>query len=537
MASMLSDLKKRLRSSPPAAAAHEADPVPAALIDDDRDPDAAEVAEASPTPAFEPEDGEQTSDAAPDLDYSGNWWRPPLPEEVEGYLLSLHPDAPSEHDDVQVAEERGVFVTLEGGVIVPGACLVARGWIVDPENEIVGLYLVLGAKVRPIGRSAHVYRKDVNDYTRARPGYRAGFTAIAEVDAAYDEPQPAKVAALVHRGDVYSVLVSSRMLGVSRANHLQRVADELGAQFCTPREMARIAENFMSRISAVGRQFAWPDRRHEVIGAGECEVTMVVVIDRNIDVLGVLLAFLEMRPNHRRLGLVIVFRRPEYADKGVVIVRGLRQTSGFAFIKLLNPGHPVTFGAAAKQALELAEGDTVIVCTDEVLPPGSPWIERMMQLTREDQEAVLAPRIVSFDGRPELLAGLAEELPLNHFEWDHAGVAAQVDAEVRRRLDGLGAGVIVASREFLNRAGLFDDSFTQTHFAFADAFLRLRAERPDAVQPVDVAFTALTLPEHYMPPQSELLFNLYALASTIGSLPTVEGRGEPPPPPEGAEGL
>jgi hypothetical protein len=528
MPSMLSDLKKRLgAAAPPTAHATAARPAPEGAWEDEAplvaDDDQAHAEELAPMEAFEAGVSPQAQGAkgGDGLDYSGRWARPPREEEIAGYLKSLDPSAPAEHDDVEVAEELGFFFAFEGGILVPGACAVVRGWLVDPHDDLVGLYLLLDGEVRAIGRSAHIYRKDVNDYTRAPPGYRAGFTSIVEIDAEHREPQPAKIAALVSRDGEYALMVSSRMIGVSPANHVARVADEVGAQFCRPEEMSRIAHVFMSRIAAAGAQSPWPDRRNEVAGRGEADATLVLVMDRNIDVLVPLLAFLEMRPNHRRLGVVIVFRRPDFVDRGAGAIRAMRSSSQFSFIKLVNPAQPVTFGAAVRRAVELAEGKTLIVASDEVLPPSTPWIEWAMRLADEGEAALLTPRVVNFDGRPDSLRGLAEELPLNHFEFDHSAVADEVDAAIAGRIGDLAAGVIIGPRDALSRAGVFDDCYTQSPFAFADAFLRLRADGADAVKTIPITFTALTLPEHFVPAQSELLFNLYALASTVR-------RTEPP---------
>lgn len=431
-------------------------------------------------------------------------------------LASLSSSVPDESDDVMLSQDGGVMLALEGGVIVPWACAALRGWLVDEADKVRALYLHLDGELREIRPVTRIFRQDVNAYARpAQPGYEAGFTALEWMESAPATPQAARLAALIEGDGQFRLLVSGRWLAVSQSHHADRVLDEVAAAAWSPEQMAEHAGPSLRRLAVAARRSSWPPARRDVAGSNVADATLIMVVDRNIEMLGPWLALLEMEPEHRRLGVVIVFSRPEHAEGGAAAIRDFRATSGFAFISHLAPGRPVTFGAALGRALAAAEGETVIVCTDDALPPAGSWLGQAMALSVASPNAVLVPSRVSFDGRADTTAGLLDELPMERFANDHSGVVTEVASLLAERLGGLGAGVVVAQRARLGNGQIFDDAYTDPEFAFADAFLRLAKEDAASLQPIDLTFTALTLPEHHTGNPALALWNAYALADVL----------------------
>jgi hypothetical protein len=510
---MLGDLKKRLGSAPPAPAA----PAPQG-----------QSAAHEPQPQPQPPQAEPPAPppSAPKPEGSGRWTAAPSPAEVLAYLAETPPPAPGSDEEVVISQHAEVFLALEGGVVVPHACIAVRGWLADEAGKVRALYLYAQGELRPLQRSANIFRADVNAYVKpARQSYRAGFSAVEPIDSAPSAPVPAHLVAVMEDGGEFRALISGRQIALSQGHHLDRLADELGASWCSPEEMTRLARPYLRRLAGAARRLAWTDRRLEVIGSGACDATLILVVERNTDMLDHLLAFLEMQPDHRRLGLVIVFSRPDQAEAGAATIRTLRGASGFPFIKLLTPSQPVSFGAAAGQALEEAEGETAIVCSDCALPPADAWIEPALDQSRRNPEAVLVPSLRTFDGRPDTLAGLGDEAPLDAFDSDHSRTLSEV-AALTGSWGALGAGVLIGRHEFLVAAGVFDDAYTQQDFTFADAFHRLLSRDPASLRPLDLQFTTLSLPLHYTPTPAEALWNLYALRGALA--PDTGGELQPP---------
>lgn len=527
MPSMLGDLKKRLgqvgAAPPPAVKPREA-----GLATEEQatlDPTLSEAPDSIDETLQEGQAQEEQLQEEVLPDY-GRWFKPPTPAQVAAYAWEAVGYVPRGDDPVMIAEEAGVTLALEGGVIVSNACVAVRGWLVDEADKVESMYLELDGEVRVLHRSAHIFRPDVNSYTRPRqPSYQAGFSAIEPFDKAPDGPLAARLVAIVREGKQYLPVVSTRELVLSQSHHVDRLADELSTYWCSPTEMCRIARPYLRRVADADSGLEWSSRAAELVSGDVCDATVIIVVDRNIDMLVHLLAFLEMRPNHRRLGLVIAFIRPEHADRGVALARSLRSSSYFAFIRLLSPVHPVTFGAAVNRALEIAEGDVTIVCSDGVLPPDLPWIERTIELSRQHLKSVLAPTVMTFDGRSDNVAGLVDELPLDRFDWDHSATLDRLSAEAAP-LAGFGVGVLAGQREFLKSARVFDASYTQMPFTFADAFHRLGGVGSDGVVSMDAVFTALILPEHYVANPSEVLWNAYALREALEPAVSVMPQAE-----------
>lgn len=497
MASMLGDLKKHFGAATGPTPTSAAPQAATAMVPQPPQPE-------PPAPPPQPEPRAK-----------GRWAAAPSLEEIAGYLMESAPRVPADDEEVMISDHAGVFLALEGGVVVPHACIAVRGWVADEAGKVHSLYLHWRSELRPLHRIAHIYRGDVNAFLKpVQQGYRAGFSAVEPIDNAPPGPVAVYLVAIVEDAEEFHAVISARQILLSQGHHLDRLADELGTSWISPEEMERLANPYLRRLANAVRELAWPDQQVEVIGSVACDATIILVVDRNIDMLAPVLAFLEMRPNHRRLGVVVVFSRPDHAERGVAVVRALRSSSGFAFIKLLNPSSSVTFGAAVNRALEIAEGEGVIVCADGVLPPAHAWIEPVLELSRQNPDAVLVPALMTFDGRPDTLEGLADELPLDRFECDHTQALAEVIRDAHG-LGRLGAGVVAAQREFLVGAQVFDDSFTSADFTFADAYRRLAARDPSSLRPLDLVFTTLTLPEHYVSNPSVVLWNVYALRASL----------------------
>ena len=501
MPSMLGDLKKRLGASPapePPRLASEQPPKPRG---------AAGAASDVPPPSAEPA---PTSKAKP----AGRWSSFPSADDLSAFIADAKPSAPRDEEDVIIAQDEGVSLALEGGVVIPNVCVAVRGWMMDEDAKVRGLFLHLDGEVRPLHRSTEIYRHDVNAYLQpAQQNYRAGLGAVTAYDGAVPAPPSAQLIAVVDQGSEFRALVSGRQLTVSRSHHLDRLVDQLSAGWADPAEMARLAPDYLRRLADAARRTDWADQRLEVVGSQRCEATLVLVVERNIDMLAHLLAFLEMDPDHTRLGVVVAISNPEHLKKAAAALRAVRGSSSFPLIKLLAPGQPVTFGAAAARGVEGAEGDIAIVCSDSLLPPAEPWIGRLLELARAEPAAILTPMVETFDGRPDTLAGLQDEISLEAFESDHSVVLADI-ASLTRSFGPLASGALVGQRELL-KAGLLDDSYSVTDVAFADAFARMRRSGSAPLRPVDLAFTSLSLPLHFNRAPAEVLWNLYALRAAV----------------------
>lgn len=152
---------------------------------------------------------------------------------VESLLAGAPKLAAPPEGRVVVGEVGKVGVAVEGGMAVPTAGLALRGWMVDPENQIVGVWLDIDGKLLRPRFLKRVHRPDVNErrgLIESNPAYEAGFFLFEEWDFEPGAEVAGYIHAVVRSETGYCVVTSGTKLVAGRNCTLDRLKGEFRAE-------------------------------------------------------------------------------------------------------------------------------------------------------------------------------------------------------------------------------------------------------------------------------------------------------------------
>lgn len=427
------------------------------------------------------------------------------------------PFAPPAEGRIVMAEEGGVALAVESCMAVPGGGIAVAGWLSDPHGLVAGSWIEVDGTFRPARIASRTFRHDVveqrglmNDF----PDHRTGFTLF---ETCLVEPGR-RVTVNLHaiaRTPHGFVVLSSGTSGMPGAHcSLQRLAQEFKADRADPTMIAAAAEPFLKGLARVQAPMAWRERRIEAASGEQADLSVVIVIRDNADLLHYQLAALEACRHAGRLEIILALETPGIETDVRSCVRQWRGSSPFAAIKTLVPAGAVGFGLAASGGIASAQGAAIALVSDEILPPNGNWVGTALELLAHDPKGVLIPPVASFDHRPVTFAS-AFDLAWPEFEHDHSGLRDLMAlAPVRKGL-AWSCGVVLAGRELLEAPGGLDDSLTECDICLLELVLRMQHDGTARLQPLPRAFTHLRLPAYEASHSVARLWSLHALAAMI----------------------